>query len=234
MTESKFIEELKNLEININDKQLIQLNKYYELLKEWNEKINLTSIIEKDQVYLKHFYDSLTLSKVYDFNKNIKICDIGTGAGFPGIVLKIMFPNLKIVLVDALMKRINFLNLVIEELKLENIIAIHERMEDYAYKHEEEFDIITARAVSNLPTLLEISAKSLKQKGKMLFLKGDIKEELLLSNNAIRLLNLNIEKVEEFLLPIENSKRSIVVIEKVGKTPNNYPRKFSDIKKKPL
>ena len=234
MTENKFIEELKKINIELNQKQLEQLKKYYELLIEWNEKINLTAITEKEQVYLKHFYDSLTINKVYDLNKKIKVCDMGTGAGFPGIVLKIVFPNLQIELVDSLMKRIKFLDLVIKELELKDITTNHARIEEYSIKHIEEYDLITARAVTNLRMLTEISSQALKIKGKMIFLKGDSKEEIEESLNTLKILNLKLEKVEKFTLPIENSNRSLIIISKENKTPKKYPRKFSEIKNKPL
>lgn len=234
MTENKFIEELKKINIELNQKQLEQLKKYYELLIEWNEKINLTAITEKEQVYLKHFYDSLTMNKVYDLNKKIKVCDMGTGAGFPGIVLKIVFPNLQIELVDSLMKRIKFLDLVIKELELKDITTNHARIEEYSIKHIEEYDLITARAVTNLRMLTEISSQALKIKGKMIFLKGDSKEEIEESLNTLKILNLKLEKVEKFTLPIENSNRSLIIISKENKTPKKYPRKFSEIKNKPL
>ena len=134
MTENEFVQALEKLGISINAKQLEQLNRYYELLVEWNEKMNLTNITLKEDVYLKHFYDSLTIQKVINLYKENTLCDIGTGAGFPGLVLKILFPNLKVTLVDALNKRINFLNFVIEELKLEDIQTIHVRIEDYGKK----------------------------------------------------------------------------------------------------
>lgn len=234
MFKEEFISELEKLNIILTKKQLQQLDLYYMLLKEWNEKINLTAIIEENQVYLKHFYDSITLSKVIDLNRTISLCDIGTGAGFPGIVLKIVFPSLKITLVDSLNKRINFLNLVIEKLELKDIIAVHGRMEEYAKNHIEEFDIVTARAVSHLSNLLEYGSIACKIDGNLIFMKSEVEEELKEAKNAIKVLNLKIDKVETFLLPFEQSKRTIVSIKKVSKTPNKYPRKFSEIKKNRL
>ena len=131
MNQNKFIEELKKLSIEIKEEQLEQLNKYYELLVSWNEKMNLTGIVEKEAVFLKHFYDSPTIAKVIDLNNVNSLCDIGTGAGFPGLVLKIIFPNLKVTLIDSLNKRINFLNTVIETLNLDKIETIHARAEEY-------------------------------------------------------------------------------------------------------
>jgi len=151
---NEFIEQLKLINIVIDDKQIEQLNKYYELLIEYNKVMNLTGITEKKQVYLKHFYDSVTLIKIIDLKKIETLCDIGTGAGFPGLVLKIVFPNLKVTLLDSLNKRINFLNTVIKELNLENIETIHARAEEYAKENIEKFDVTTARAVAHTSILL--------------------------------------------------------------------------------
>ena len=144
-----FIKEIEQIGINLDEKKLKQLNRYFELLVEWNKKMNLTGITEKKDVYLKHFYDSATLHLVVDLYNEETLCDVGTGAGFPGLVLKILFPNLKITLIDSLNKRINFLQAVIDDLHLENIEAIHARSEDYALQNRECFDIVTARAVAS-------------------------------------------------------------------------------------
>ena len=162
MNREEFLTAVKELGISITDKQLEQLNEYYKALVEWNKKINLTSITEEKDVYLKHFYDSLTLFKEYDLTKNISLCDVGTGAGFPGVVLKIVFPNLKITLVDSLQKRLKFLDYVIKLLDLKDVELVHERMEDYSKHNEERFDIITSRAVAKTKILVEISFKALK------------------------------------------------------------------------
>ena len=154
---NEFINEVRKLQINIDDDILDKLEKYYNLLIKYNEVMNLTGITEKKQVYLKHFYDSLCISKVIDLNEEQSLCDVGSGAGFPGIVLKIFYPHLKITLLDSLNKRIEFLNIVIKELNLDNIEAIHVRAEEYAQQNREKFDIVTSRAVANLNTLLELS-----------------------------------------------------------------------------
>ena len=150
MTQSDFIEKVKELGLEVTEDKLYKLEKYYELLVSWNEKINLTAITEKEQVYLKHFYDSLTLTKIVNLNEMDNFCDIGTGAGFPGIVIKIFFPELQVTLIDSLNKRIDFLKLVIEELDLHKIVAIHSRIEDYGKTNREMFDVVTARAVTNI------------------------------------------------------------------------------------
>lgn len=225
-----FIEETKKLGINLTQTQLEQLEKYYNLLIEWNEKINLTRIVEKDQVYLKHFYDSLTLSKVIDLSKNITLIDVGTGAGFPGIVLKIVFPNLHITLLDSLQKRITFLNEVIKELELTNVETVHDRAEDYAKKHREEYDIVTSRAVANLRVLSELCIPMVKVDGYFIPLKATIEDELNESNDIIHKLSGKLERQETFNLPIEESIRNILLIKKVDKTNPIYPRRMDKIK----
>lgn len=231
MNKEQFKEELKKLNIELTKKQEQQLEKYYELLIEENKKTNLTRITQKDEVYLKHFYDSLTITKVIDLNQNLSLIDIGTGAGFPGLVLKIVFPNLKITLLDSLNKRIDFLNKVIKELNLKNIKTVNSRIEDY---QKETFDIVTSRAVAKTNILLELSCKLPKTNGYFIFLKANIEEELKESQNAIKELNLTIEKKETFNLPIENSQRTILKIKKISPIPTKYPRNFAKIKKKPL
>ena len=214
MNKEEFIKEVEKLGINITEDKLIKLEKYYELLVEWNEKINLTAITNKEEVYLKHFYDSLTLVKAYDFNKNIKVCDIGSGAGFPGIVLKIFFENINITLVDALNKRINFLNLVIDELKLNKITTIHQRAEIFAKEHNEEFDLVTSRAVSKLNILNELCLPIVKIKGYFIPMKANIEEELKESENSIKILHSKLENIITFKLPKEDSIRNLIVIKK--------------------
>lgn len=232
MNQNKFVEEINKLNININEEQLIQLNKYYELLVEYNKVMNLTGITEKEEVYLKHFYDSLTICKIVDLEKYYLLCDIGTGAGFPGIVIKIMFPNLKITLVDALNKRINFLNTVIKKLKLSNIETIHCRAEEYALKNRNRFDIVTCRAVASTNILLEYSIPLVKENGYFIPLKGKMENEKNY-DNALSKLNTILEDKIEFDLPIENSKRTILKFKKIRDN-KLFPRKFSEIKKNPL
>ena len=234
MNKELFIEEVNKLGIEVTEDKLNKLNRYYELLVEWNEKINLTAITDKEEVYLKHFYDSLTLYKAYDLNKEIKVCDVGSGAGFPGVVLKIFFENIDITLVDALNKRINFLNLVIEELNLKNITTVHDRAENFSKNHIEEFDLVTSRAVAKLNILNELCIPMIKVNGYFIPMKANIEEELKESNNSIKLLNSNLEDVISFKLPIEESIRNLVVIKKIGKTNNKYPRSFDKIQKNPL
>lgn len=230
---NEFKEELAKLNIEIDENKLNKLELYYNLLIEWNEKINLTSITEKKDVYLKHFYDSLTVVKVIDLKEIKTLCDIGTGAGFPGVVLKIIFPNLKLVLVDSLNKRIEFLKVVCKKLGLENVEFVHSRIEDYAKNNKELFDVVTSRAVAQMPILLELSAPLLKVNASFIALKGK-NSELNLCDNALKKLNLKVLNEEKFLLPKEQSERCIVRIIKEKSTGLKYPRKYSEIKKFPL
>ena len=233
MNKDRFIEEVENLGIEITDKKLEQLKKYYELLIEYNKVMNLTGITEKEEVYLKHFYDSLTISKIIDLNNENSLCDLGSGAGFPGIVIKIFYPNLNIVLVDSLNKRINFLNIVIKELGLENIKAIHSRIEEYAVNNKEKFDVVTARAVAPLNILLELGINLVKVGKYFIAMKGNIENEPDYSN-AIKKLDCSLGNIVKFKLPIEESNRSLIKIIKEKSTSKLFPRKYSEIKKKPL
>ena len=225
-----FIEETKKLGITLTDLQLEKLNQFYELLISWNQKMNLTRITEKEDVYLKHFYDSLTLSKVIDLNQDLTLCDVGSGAGFPGIVLKICFPNLKITLLDSLQKRVNYLNEIIKELDLKDIEAIHTRAEEYAKQNREKFDIVTARAVANLKMLSELCIPMVKVNGLFIAMKANIEEEIENSTEILKKLDSKIEKIETFYLPIENSIRNIILIEKLKPTNTLYPRRIEKIK----
>ena len=234
MNKEQFVLEVEKLGIKIDDDKLLKLEKFYDLLIDWNNKINLTTIVEKEDVYLKHFYDSLTLFREIDLTTDLTLCDVGSGAGFPGIVLKIFFPNLKITLVDSLNKRVIYLNEIIKELKLEDIIAVHYRMEDFSRINEEVFDVITARAVSNLSVLSEISVRALKVGGKLVFMKANCDEELENISNIYNKLGLKLNSVNKFVLPIEQSNRTLVCIEKTKNTDKKYPRTIDKIKRNPL
>ena len=214
MDKNTFINELKKIGITINNYQLEQLDRYYKLLIEENKKINLTRITNEQDVYLKHFYDSLTLYKVIDLNQNILLCDVGTGAGFPGIILKIIFPTLHITLIDSLLKRINFLNLVIKELNLTNIVAIHTRAEDYIKINKNKFDIVTSRAVANLISLSKICLPLVKANGFFIPMKANAENEIKEARKIIKKMNSEIIEINEFNLPIENSHRTLIKIRK--------------------
>ncbi|MDD2518312.1 MAG: 16S rRNA (guanine(527)-N(7))-methyltransferase RsmG [Bacilli bacterium] len=234
MTEQEFVLAISELGIDLTDYQLNQFKKYYELLIEWNEKMNLTGITQKDEVYLKHFYDSATLTKIIAVEKFENLCDVGSGAGFPGIIIKILYPALEVTLIDSLMKRITFLNEVIKELKLEKINTIHCRIEDFGQKNRETFDIVTARAVAPLNILLEYCIPIVKKDKFFVPLKGNISREIKLSNKALTELKCKVINKMEFYLPIENSFRSLILIKKEESTPSKYPRRFDKIKKNPL
>ena len=233
MTENEFIKYIEDLGITCDDDKLSRLNKYYEMLVEYNKVMNLTGITDKKQVYLKHFYDSLTIAKVINLNDYNTLCDIGTGAGFPGLVIKILYPHLKITLVDSLNKRINFLNDVIKELGLTDIETVHARIEDYAHNNKDRFDIVTARAVAPLNILLEYAIPITKVNSYFIAMKGKIEDETTY-NNALKVLKSEVEEIKEFKLPIENSDRTIYKINKISKINGKYPRKPSEIKKNML
>lgn len=233
----KFIRQLKELELELNETQLQQFERYYELLVEWNKVMNLTAITEYEEVYEKHFLDSLAIVKVEDINKVESIIDIGTGAGFPGIPLKIAFPHLKVVLLDSLNKRINFLNTVIEELGLENVETLHGRAEDYAKKAEyrEQADLCVSRAVANLSTLSEYCLPYVKVDGKFIpYKSGEITTEADEAKKAVGILGGNVKKILKFHLPDSDITRSFVVIEKKKATPKKYPRKAGLPSREPL
>ncbi|WP_404406518.1 16S rRNA (guanine(527)-N(7))-methyltransferase RsmG [Jeotgalibacillus malaysiensis] len=237
MTEQQFYEQLKANGITLSDDQLEQFRKYHEILVEWNEKMNLTAITEREEVYLKHFYDSITAAFYFDFTKPMSICDVGAGAGFPSIPLKICFPHLNVSIVDSLNKRITFLNHLADELKLENVHFYHDRAETFGQKaeHREQYDLVTARAVARLSVLSELCLPLAKTGGHFVAMKGaGAAEELDDSQKAIKLLGGQQTVVQAFTLPEEESERSVIVVEKVKSTPKKYPRKPGTPNKSPL
>lgn len=231
MNKQEFFEELAKLGINLTNDQIDKLARFYQLLVTWNEKINLTTIIKEEEVYLKHFYDSLTLIKVVDLRQPLTVLDVGTGAGFPGIVLKIVFPNLKITLLDSLTKRINYLNEIIKELDLHDIETVCSRCEEYTKINREKYDLVVARAVSHLKILSEMIIPTVKVNGYFIAMKANLNDELEITIPMLKKLNSELKEIKEFSLPIENSKRTLVVIKKNAKTALLYPRKYSEIKK---
>ena len=233
MNKDKFIEEVEKLGLEVTNEKLNQLDKYYEMLVEYNKVMNLTGITEKNEVYLKHFYDSLTIAKIIDLKKEETFCDIGTGAGFPGIVIKIFFPDLKITLVDSLNKRINFLNDVIKELNLKNIITVHSRMEEYSRNNIEKYDVVTARAVAQMHFLLEVAIPMLKVGKYFIAMKGSLENEIDYSLALNKLESSEVEKIK-FKLPSEESNRTLIKIKKNKSTSKLFPRKYVEIKRNPL
>lgn len=233
MDKEEFINEVKKFGIIVDNKKMEMLEVFYTVLERENKKYNLTRIIDKKDVYLKHFYDSLSLIKVVDI-ENMNICDIGSGAGFPGLVLAIFFPNCKITLIESNCKKCNFLRMVKEELSLQNVTIINARAEEYAKENREIFDIVTARAVAALKHLLEYSVPLVKVNGFFIAMKSNIdKEEENIENYYNK---LKIKKIDSniFYLPNENSLRSIFKYQKLEKTNKIYPRRFSEIKKRDI
>lgn len=234
---AQFKEDLNELDIHLGENQLDQFMQYYEILIEWNSFMNLTAITDFNDVLKKHFIDSLSLVKVAFLKKEISIIDVGTGAGFPGIPLKIAFPDLDIVLLDSLKKRIHFLEEVINQLGLKNISAIHGRAEDYAKENEgrEKFDLCVSRAVANLSTLSEYCIPFVKKKGKFICYKSEkLTDELSDAKKAISILGGKVEQQVDFFLPSSKIYRNFLVIDKVKETPLKFPRKAGLPSKEPI
>ena len=233
MNKELFIEELKKLNIEVTEDKLTKLEKYYQLLVSENKLYNLTAITEEKQVYLKHFYDSLTISKTINITTQ-SIIDLGTGAGFPGMVLKIFYPEIKLTLLDSTLKKCNFLKKVTEELKLNNVTIINERAENYSKNNREIYDVVVSRAVAPLKHLLEYGVPLLKINGIFISMKGNIENDITNIDNYINKLNLSPIDITSFMLPIEESNRNLVKFIKLAKTPDIYPRKYTDIKKEKI
>lgn len=236
MNETQFVQKLQEKGFNITEKQQKQFAIYYETLVEWNKLMNLTAVTEKEEVFLKHFFDSITPSFYYDFTKVQSICDVGAGAGFPSIPLKIMFPHLEVTIVDSLNKRINFLNHLSVELGLTNVRFIHDRAETFGKgEYRESFDVVTARAVARLSVLSELCLPLVKKGGHFIALKGaqgeiEVEEGLF----AISILGGEVIHNHPLTLPEEDSMRYILDIEKKRQTPKKYPRKPGTPNKEPL
>ncbi|MDO3413227.1 16S rRNA (guanine(527)-N(7))-methyltransferase RsmG [Saccharibacillus sp. CPCC 101409] len=225
--QQRFTDRLKERGIELNERQLEQFETYYKLLVEWNEKMNLTGITEREQVYEKHFYDSLTLAFFVDMKKVKSLADIGSGAGFPGVPLKIVFPHLKLSIIDSLNKRITFLKAVSEGLGLTGAEFLHGRAEDWGHKrgYRDAFDLVTARAVARLAVLNEFCLPFVKPQGTFAAMKGtDPAEEIAESKKSLRELRGELESVEAFRLPFDDSERHIIRIAKTAITPYKYPR----------
>ena len=233
----RLLDKVESLSLSLDEKQVQQFITFYEMLVEWNKVMNLTGITEYDEVVEKHFVDSLSLVKAIDINKSETVIDIGTGAGFPGIPLKIAFPHLKVTLLDSLNKRIKFLNAVIDELGLEGIETIHGRAEDFAKqeKYREQYDLCVSRAVANLSTLSEYCLPYVKVNGMFVpYKSGDIDEELNNSKKAVQILGGKIEDSIKFQLPGTDIGRSFVKIKKIKNTGKKFPRKAGLPSKEPL
>ena len=237
MKPEEFYVLLADLGFPLTDRQKEQYERYFELLVEWNEKINLTAITEKDEVYLKHFYDSIApiLQGLIE-NQPVRLLDIGAGAGFPSLPMKILFPELDVTIIDSLNKRINFLHLLAEELGLSGVHFYHGRAEDFGQEKafRAQFDIVTARAVARMQVLSELTIPYLKVGGRLLALKAsNAPEELEEAKNALNLLFSKVEDNLQYELP-NGDPRYITVVEKKKETPNKYPRKAGMPNKRPL
>lgn len=230
MNKEEFIKNIKNLNIKIENDQLNKLEKFYELVINENNFQNLTRIIKKEEFYLKHLYDSLTIVKIINLNEEKTLCDVGTGAGFPGIVLKIMFPNLKIDLIESTEKKAKYLKDAIEKLQLKDINVYCKRVEN----HTKKYDIVISRAMSKLNILVELCIPITKINGYLIAMKGNCEEEIINAKNALKELNSKIIKIEKFKLFNGDNQRTLIKIQKQKEVNGKYPRKFEQIIKNPL
>ncbi len=237
MNPEQFKAALAEKGILLNENQMNQFDCYYKTLVEWNEKMNLTAITEKQEVYLKHFYDSISAAFFVDFTKIKSVCDVGAGAGFPSIPIKICFPHLEVSIVDSLAKRITFLTHLAEQMQLENVNFYHDRAEIFGQnkEHRAQFDLVTARAVARMSVLSELCIPLVKKGGIFLAMKAQqAEQELEIAAKAISLFGGKVTNHFAFLLPVESSERNIYVIEKAKETPNKYPRKAGTPNKQPI
>lgn len=237
MVTKQFIDALKKQDIQLNERQLEQFERYYHILVEGNKRINLTAITDREGVYIKHFYDSLTPSFYDDFTRYKNLCDVGAGAGFPSIPLKICYPHIKVTIIDSLKKRIDFLTSLVEDLQLENVELLHGRAEDIGQdrSYREGFDLVTARAVARLNVLAEYCLPLCRVGGDFIAMKGSaIDEELQDGKRAIGQLGGKLIKQESLHLLKEEGERSLLWVEKVKKTPKTFPRKAGTPQKRPL
>lgn len=237
MNIEQFTAALEEKGITLSPVQLEQFETYFHMLVEWNEKMNLTSITEKEEVYLKHFYDSISAAFFIDFHNVTTICDIGAGAGFPSIPLKICFPHLHVTIVDSLQKRITFLNELAKGLNLQDTTFYHDRAETFGQRKDqrESYDLVTARAVARLSVLSELCLPLLKKEGLFVALKASAAdEEMQAGKKAVTVLGGEVVEKHSFVLPLEESERNIIVIEKKKQTPKKYPRKPGTPNKSPI
>ena len=233
MNKDEFYKSVLELGINLNDEVINKLEMFSNLLLEYNKHTNITAIRDINGVYLKHFYDSLTLIKVCDLNKSINVLDVGSGGGFPGIVLAIVFPNLNVTLLDSNHKKSDFQKYIVDKLNLENVLVVNQRAEDY-FKEENYFDLVVARAVANLNILAELCIPFVKKDGYFIAMKGDINDELINGMRAVEYLGGKLIKKQEFYLYNNEDKRILLVIKKEKDSPLGYPRIYDKIIKKPL
>ncbi|WP_342527408.1 16S rRNA (guanine(527)-N(7))-methyltransferase RsmG [Chryseomicrobium sp. FSL W7-1435] len=237
MNEQQFIEALAEKGIQLSDHQIKQFKTYFELLVEWNEKMNLTAITEQQEVYLKHFYDSITAAFYVDFSKPLSICDVGAGAGFPSLPMKICFPEMRVTIVDSLNKRIQFLTHLSDQLGLEHVEFVHARAEEFGQNpvYRESFDVVTARAVARLSVLSELCIPLAKVGGRFVAMKAaSAEDELKDAKKALTVLGAELVEDFSFQLPVENSERKLYIFSKKKSTPKKYPRKPGTPNKSPI
>lgn len=233
----KFVRHLEQLDIALSERQLAQFETYYRLLIDWNERMNLTGITERDAVYEKHFYDSLTLTKAVSFTDIVNMADIGSGAGFPSIPVAIVFPHLRLTIVDSLAKRIGFLEEVVKQLELRQVVCLHGRAEDAGRspEHRDRYALVTARAVARLAALNELCLPFVRPNGLFVAMKGaNVAEELEESRFSAMRLNAELRGVTALALPSDGAERHLITIGKLGATPPLYPRKAGVPLKTPL
>ncbi|HLR79570.1 MAG TPA: 16S rRNA (guanine(527)-N(7))-methyltransferase RsmG [Bacillota bacterium] len=237
MNPEQFSLELKKKGIQLTSQQLEQFAIYFKTLVEWNKKMNLTALTSEEDVYLKHFYDSITAAFYVDFNQPIELCDVGAGAGFPSIPLKICFPQLRVTIVDSLKKRIGFLEHLATKLELDHVHFYHDRAETFGRnkKFRQRFDLVIARAVARMSVLSELCLPLVKKNGTFIAMKGSqVEEELDVAQKALQQLGGELKHTYTFTLPEENSERSIVIIDKEKNTPKKYPRKPGTPNRQPI
>lgn len=234
MNELEFYKELEKLNIHLTELQKQQLSKYYDYLVEYNSHTNITSITDKESVYLKHFYDSILLSQTIDFKNIETMLDIGCGAGFPGMVLKIIYPHIKLTLLDSNNKKTTFCKNLINILNVENVEVINNRAEEFINKRREYYDLVTARAVKNLPVLIELTIPFVNINGYFISMKSDYKEELNNSLKGINILGGKYLTTKNINLPKNEGIRNFIIIKKIKETNKKYPRPYNQILKKPL
>lgn len=233
---NEFISELKKINISVSDNQLEMLDIYADYLLEYNQKVNLTAIRDKENVYLKHFFDSMLIfnNELLDFNKIETVIDVGTGAGFPGVIIKIFYPHIKLTLLDSNNKKTTFLETLVQKLKLNDVTIVNDRAENYVVNNRQKYDVSVARAVSELRIISELCLPLTKVGGYFIALKGHCEEEMKNASITIKKLNSKVEKIYTTKLPIENSIRNIIFIKNIEIIAENYPRRYEQIVKKPL
>ena len=233
MTKEEFLQEIEKINIDYDEEKLKKLEIYKEFLIEYNKHTNLTAIKTEEEIYLKHFYDSLTICKVYDFHVVNTLIDIGTGAGFPGMIIKIFYPNINVTLLDSNNKKTKFLKEMAEKLNLD-VTIINDRVENFSKNNLNKYDIVTSRAVANLRVLSELSIPLVKVNGYFIALKGNIEEELKDAKNTIELMYGKVENITNFELYNNSGNRNIIVIKKLKETQKENIRTYDRIIKKPL